>query len=554
MARQFADLHCHPTLFGFHRMRNDPQVEDDPERFHPWHVHEPNIEHMRQGKRAAEYSQCGFPQLAHSDTRLVFASLTPIERGFFQGSDEELDNFVPAMLELLSGVAVVKSAAKLARGKPFSAAREMFSVARNRGPVRELIHRVFLKYGKRRVRHLLSDDYDYWEEFEREYEFLRARDGCRERVEVAVLDGHRHRRDEVDGCYHLVDGVGTFESVSEQGDDVAVLLSIEGGHVFSMGPDGRRVDDSLIFERIRRLKELDHPIFYLTLAHHFDNGICGHARSLMDLANLVMDQRPRMHEGFERSGELGLRVVRELLDLDEGLADRGNRRILIDTRHMSPRTRWEYYNEVVRPYNARHADKTVQERRRFPKIPVISSHSAHTGVRHLSELVANADRENDHWHRNQFYAWGLNTADEDVRMVHQSEGLYGVSFDQRIVGVPPLQKVADDQWPHIMLNQIFGVVDVIMDDDRLSPASKRTIWDRICIGSDFDGMIDPVNRYSTAVDFYTFADDLRCLLGKHRHTRMINEIGVDELVEKIAWKNAYAFARRHLPSVVGDKS
>ncbi|QDG49380.1 hypothetical protein FIV42_01100 [Persicimonas caeni] len=549
MARQFADLHCHPTMFGFHRLRNDPEAEADPDRFHPWHVHEPNFEHMRRGKRAAQYSQCCFPQLAHSDTRLVFASITPIERGFFQGSDEEVGNFVPELLELVSGVTIAKSAAKLVRGKPFAAARELLGVARNRGPVRALIHRTFLKYGKQRVEHLLSRDYDYWEEFEREYDFLRRRNGDKERVEVPIPSEEGRR--EVDGCYHLVDGPDTFESVARQGDDVAVLLSIEGGHVFSIGPDGRRVDEATIFERIRRLKDLEHPVFYLTLAHHFDNGICGHARSLIDLANLVMDQRPRMHEGFEPDGDLGLRVVRELLDLDDALQDRGGRRILIDTRHMSPRTRQQYYNEVVRPYNARHADKSARERRRFPKIPVISSHSAHTGVRHLSELVANAEHENDHWHRNPFYAWGLNTADEDVRMVHQSEGLYGVSFDQRIVGVPPFQKVPEHQWPHIMLNQIFGVVDVIMDDDRLSPASKRTIWDRICIGSDFDGMIDPVSRYSTAVDFRTFADDLRRLFRKYRHTRMIEQIGVDELVEKIAWKNAYAFARRHLPSVVG---
>ncbi|MFP4596816.1 MAG: hypothetical protein ACOC9W_01605 [Persicimonas sp.] len=549
MAKQFADLHCHPTMFGFHRMRNDPDVEGDPQRFHPWHVLETNLGHMREGKRAAEYSQASFAQLAHSQTRLVFASITPIERGFFQGGEHELDNFIPELLKLVSGVTAARSATDLVRGEPMAAAKRLMAVARNRGPLRAIMHRIFLKYGRGRVRYLLSEDYDYWDEFEREYEFYLNRNGQQECVELPLPhdDGARHH--EVDGRYHLVDGLDTLEDVVEGGEDLAVLMSIEGGHVFSMGPDGTRVDDDVIFERIRRLKELPYPIFYLTLAHHFDNGICGHAHSLIDAANLVMDQRPRMHEGFEQRDELGLRIVRELLDLDDDLEDRGGRRILIDTRHMSPLTRQEYYDEVVRPYNARHDERGDTQREKFPKIPVICSHSAHTGVAGLDELIANGPAEDDNWHRNPFYAWGINTADEDVRMVHSSEGLYGVSFDQRIVGVPPGQKVPYSQWPHIMLNQIFGIVDVIMNDDRLSEADKRTIWDRICIGSDFDGMIDPVSRYATVVDFPTFAEDLRDLLHEQRHTRQIDSIGVDELVEKIAWKNAYEFARRHMPSV-----
>lgn len=550
MAQLFADLHCHPGLYAFNRMRNQPRMEQDPQKFHPWHQLDSNLDHMREGRRAAEYSQCNLAQMHASKTRLVFASITPIERGFFQGAKDELGNFVPELFKLLSGVTVAQSATQAIVGDHFAAARKLLGVARNRGPVRALLHRAVLKYSMPRVRFMLSEDYDYWEEFEREYDFFLSRHDQQVDVDWQHAAGAGIKRRRLTGRYRMIDGADALEQVIEgDEDDLAMLMSIEGGHVFSMGPDGERVDADVIFERIDRLKSLPYPIFYLTLAHHFDNGICGHAHSLIDAAKLVMDQTPRMHEGFEREDDLGLRVVREVLDLDEDLTDRGGRRILLDTRHMSPQTRKEYYDEVVRPYNERHDSKSAADKKRYPKIPVISSHSAHTGVATLDDLIANAQYEDDHWHRNPYYAWGINTCDEDIRMVHSSEGLFGLSFDQRIVGVPPRQTVHPSQWPYIMLNQIFGVVDVVMQDERLSADERLSMWDRVCIGTDFDGMIDPVTRYPTAMDLPTFADDLRELLWQHRHTRMIERVGVDELVEKIAWKNAYDFARRHLPSV-----
>ena len=547
MEQRFADLHCHPGLYGFHRMRNNPRFEQNPRQFHPWREFPSDVECMRRGERASTYCQSNFARLAHSNTRLVFASITPLERGFFEGSREEAHGFGRRVVELLSGVTAARCALYVARGQLEEAAIAALGVARSRGPVRALLHRAFMKYGIDRINYLLSDQYDYWDEFLREYAFFERSHGREHHTEIERPCPDGCTRESVSGRYQLVENARHLRRIlSDGGDDIAVLPSIEGGHVFSIGPDGRRVDRGLIFERIRTLKSLPAPIFYVTLAHHFDNGICGHARSLIDAARLLMDQSRRMHRGFERDDELGLRVVRELLDLDENLVDRGGRRILIDVKHMSPRSRQEYYDRIVRPYNARHAQLGADEGSRLPKIPVLMSHAGHSGIATLEALARNAPREDDHWHRNPFYAWGLNSSDEDIRMIHRSEGLYGVIFDQRILGVPPNQKVPERQCPHILLNQIFGVVDVIMNDDRLSEAEKRTIWDRVCIGSDFDGMIDPLSRYATALSLPQFARELRELLWRNRHTRMIAQIGVDQLVDKICWRNAYEFARRHL--------
>ena len=85
-------------------------------------------------------------------------------------------------------------------------------------------------------------------------------------------------------------------------------------------------------------------------------------------------------------------------------------------------------------------------------------------------------------------------------------------------------------------------------DERRSDDDRVKVWDRICLGTDYDGLIDPFNPYPTALSLDRFADDLREQLAKVSHTRMIEAIGVDELVEKICWKNAYEFTRRVLPA------
>src|SRR5690606_23504785 len=146
-----------------------------------------------------------------------------------------------------------------------------------------------------------------------------------------------------------------------------------GGHVFTMDPGDVRAPTQQILDRIDQLKQWPHPIFFVTIAHHFDNGICGHAHSIPDAGRLVMNQEPRMHEGFEEEDDIGRRVVRALLDLDTSLEPQGGRRILIDCKHMSPQTRRQYYAEFVTPYNAKAADNG------WPVIPVFFSHAAYSG-------------------------------------------------------------------------------------------------------------------------------------------------------------------------------
>lgn len=542
MPKLFADLHVHPTLYQFNRMRNDPSFEGDPDRFHPWHVLPSNVKHLAQGERGATYTQASIPKLVAGRCRLAFASITPIEKGFFDGRLAAGSKpFALELLKWVTGAVPVIGAAKWAMADKDGALREFAGILRNRGPLRQFVQSVFLKYHRKRVLHLMSEEFDYWDEFLREYDFMVRRNGVVSGTsfELPSDDGPVARQ--VEGAYHLISDPGQLESIIGGGErDVALVLSIEGAHTLSIGPDQERVDEAVLFERIDALKALPHPILFITLAHHFDNGLCGHARSIPDAAKLVMDQTARMNLGLERENDLGGRVVRGFLGLDDALQDTGQGRILIDCKHMSARARQEYYAEVIGPYNASAEGPA-------PQIPVIFSHAAYSGVRTLDEQVADLEHEGDGWLVRDYYGWNLNICDDDVRQVFASQGLIGLVFDQRVLGRRPGVKLADRELKHLLFRHLFAVVDVIWQDDRIAAEDRPRVWDCVCLGTDYDGMIDPVAPYATVLSLDDLADDLRTVLVAEQHTRGIAEIGVDELIEKIAWRNAYDLALRHLP-------
>lgn len=546
----FADLHCHPTLYGFNRLRNSAG-EDDPEVFQPWHVPPSDVEAMEAGKRGASYAQIDLPKMVLSGVRIVFASITPIEAGFFRGSPDRSQNtsFSGELLRLASGGTAFKTVRALMNRGPQGALYEATALLRNEGPVRQLLQKAIMRYPLERIRFMMSGPYDYWEEFLLEYSYLRARDGVPSSGVAEYVEGGQARSTPVSGTYHLIRDPEHLAEVMAAGE-IAVVLTIEGAHTFSIGVDQERVPEAVLFERIAALRALPQPLFFLTVAHHFDNGFCGHAHSVPDAGRLVMDQSKRMHEGLEPAGNLGKRVFLELLDLAQGedgaLVDRGGKRILLDAKHMSPRTRKAYYSEIIEPFNA---SRSGEESR--PALPVIFSHGAWSGVETLDGLIANEANEDDNWHMGIGNAWGINLSAEDMRAVHRSGGLVGLVFEQRILGARPGQAKHADRMPQVVFHQLFALVDAVLLHDGTPEETKASVWDCLCLGTDYDGFIDPVSCYPTAMELPRFAEELRAWLEVHQDTRGIKALGVETLVEKICWRNAHTLLERHLPAACG---
>ena len=535
--RFFADLHAHPSLYGYNRMRQTER-ELDPQRYHLWQPMAQNLADMARAKRGATYAQADPPKLLKGRCKLTFASITPIERGFLLPSEATRSALPKETFKLLSGATAARAALAASRGQRAEALHQALALFRDGGAVRAALGRAVLGYGARRVRFMMSSEYDYWEDFQAELDFLTRRDGQLTSVHAPGLGP-------VTGRYTMLKDRADFDRLLDDEDDgLLMALTIEGAHTFSIDEHGERRPAAAIFHRIEELKELETPLLFLTLAHHFDNGLCGHAHSMPDPIAALCDQRPRLNQGFEPERDLGRRVARRLLSLDEALQDTGERRVLIDCKHMSALTRSQYYAEIIEPANRLRASQDLEP------LPVIFSHASYSGVRTLKALRRDAAREDDRWRIGGHYAWALHCCDEDIAMILKTRGLFGLCFDQRVAGQGGSQHVHPEQLHQLLLNQLLGAVDAVMLRDDLPASERVAIWDCLCIGSDFDGMIDPVSAYPTALSLQAFAEDLRRSLQEIAHTRLIGQVGVDALVEKIAWQNATRFLERWLPDAI----
>ena len=478
-----------------------------------------NVSAEKRGGRATRYSQVHPTKMAAGDLRIAFASITPIEKGFFLTTVDP-SNWKKEVVALFSGKTLTKTALSLLKKEKQRAGHHATGVLRNNGPFRLMLQRVFMGYSFSRIRFLKSPEFDYWEEYLKEISFYEN-----------GLDK------EVEGwSYRLIDSAEALQECVASQKELAMILTIEGAHTFSVKGDDSIEKESIILSRIADLKAQTWPVFFITFSHHFYNGLCGHAKSIMDSGCLIMNQEEGLGEGFTT---LGWRALRELLSIDDKNRDLDGARILIDCKHMSPLGRKQFYENIVTPYNRRRSKKRE-------KIPVIISHAAYNTFSTLEELINNIDQEDDDFCREGFLAWGINYCDEDIRIVVQSEGLIGLCFDRRICGVRASDRLTTSFVKNALIKQIIATVEVAWTDESLSKKEKTRIWNCISIGTDFDGLIDPLPRYSSATSLSLFAEDLKEALELASEKYGILEIGVEEIVEKISWRNAYDFGLKHL--------
>ncbi|HEX5169292.1 MAG TPA: hypothetical protein VFW11_08960, partial [Cyclobacteriaceae bacterium] len=98
----FADLHCHPSNRMFNALRQskgDPfeklPFTSPPLRHTLWYqMPEDTKNKQEQIKKAfsgdmAAFPQCDIRSLTDADTRLVFAAIYPLEKGFFMGNERK---------------------------------------------------------------------------------------------------------------------------------------------------------------------------------------------------------------------------------------------------------------------------------------------------------------------------------------------------------------------------------------------------------------------------------------------------------------------------------
>lgn len=537
MKRKFSDLHCHNHMRAHFHMQEKERKFTRKGEFSPWTVIASNSKKQDKGKMGASYSQIDLVKCWNANLRLTFNSLYPLERQFVQGMDPKITED--------------KWYHFVARG-----------ILGHSGIRRDLLQTAYMRIPDKVIDYFQSSNYDYWESLNREKEFVWLDSGKRIKknqihVPGAILGdrkaAEKRAKEDPDSyvaenaSYRIPKNRAELQKSLADDTEITMVITIEGAH--SLGTDRvKSVQD--ISDRVQFIKNVwEFPVFFLTFAHHFDNHLCGHAHSIPGAGKVLMKQRPHMNEGFRRNGR---RIIREILGLnlagerDESLGYR----ILIDVKHMAARSRMEFY-DLVKSCLAN-----------GDRIPVIASHCGYSGIKTLQDHIDLEKKEKDDYtdSSGKFNAWNINLCDEDIEIIIKTRGLIGLSFDQRILGITSddLKKdktrVQKRNSIQLIWENIEGYVKSAYSNPNLTDAEKSRIWKCLTIGTDFEGLIDPVDPFPTALSFELMANQLveeidlarKDLQATHlAHFRSKAE--VEKWVDDFCYTNAEEFVMENYP-------
>lgn len=328
-----------------------------------------------------------------------------------------------------------------------------------------------------------------------------------------------------------------------------------------------------------------HPPFFVTFSHHFYNHLAGHSPSIDGLVNFITRQRVStlqyggpghpfkplvvFYAGIHR---WALPVVNQLLGRHSG--QQRVRRVLVDVKHMSPQARLDYYAMVQLQQAA------------GDRIPIIMSHTGVSGRKDMQRSIdLDFELHPDEQERSKYFYDGvINLFDDEIKTIIGSDGLIGMMIDERrIMGVtrninksrgkalPPesgmdkkqfrnltgyaqakmselnlckhdlawkgksrtaiekeskkireeLRSVADQLkrvYLSVLLRQIFHIVAV----------GGKEAWHHLTLGTDYDGVINPIDIYPRAEDM----TDLRQDLIDHWQTQLAAPRAINQVYRK----------------------
>jgi len=314
-----------------------------------------------------------------------------------------------------------------------------------------------------------------------------------------------------------------------------LILAIEGGHVLDGG-------GTSYLENLDSLKQGPYAFLYLTLTHLTHFTLCTHAFGMKLINNNAFKPQGL---GISPSG---YQVIDKAYDASQG------RRILIDIKHMSLYARLKFYE--------------YRKQKGYTAIPLVASHAAATGISYkkLPSFVRKTPEATSLFVRvkykkpagisgsqglggfkTSFNPWSINLFDEDIQEIIQSGGLIGLSLDQRIVGAGKVaaeffsRKEFETLYPRKKLEERDSLPDEDLEAEEESEfelehelnitesftlnSKKHTrylcnnllhmvkvggpaAWKQLCIGSDFDGLINPINSCTSATHYAYLEQDL----------------------------------------------
>lgn len=476
MNNKYVDFHCHPAMkpFGksFNLLPNGKNSTKTENQNSVWWYNPPSFidKVINYLSGLTKFSQANFSSLAYGGVEVVCVSLYPLEKWFIRNKIKN-----ETFLDLASNFA--------------------------------------MGIGQNRIDHI-QEMTNYFEDLEKEYRFYKQ------------LDGQVIELPEGKFCYKLVKNNHEIKTIQQTNSTdittICVILSIEGMHVLNTGLK-QSPNETEVLSNLNRIKNWEHRPLFVTFTHHFWNHLCGHSASLSGFVKKHTDQSEGMNEGFT---ELGKKVLQGLLDNTNG------KRILIDIKHMSSKSRNEYFDYL--------------EKCNLTTVPIIVSHGACNGLQsadHPHIEITKSGKKLNHD--------DINFYDDELIKIVKSEGIFALQLDERRIANPETLKnlpnaIKRNKIMHYRSSLLWNQVQHIIE---VCDAQNLFAWDCIAIGTDFDGIIDPLNSFWTAEELPFLADFLERHAFTYMQNRVFNNsknrIKPDEIIERIFSTNGLRFFERH---------
>ncbi|EAY31655.1 amidohydrolase family protein [Microscilla marina] len=506
----FADLHCHPTMKPF---RQVPQANIFDNIDTQGACQELNWLTRPAAKNIVKVSQTNIMKCQQGKLRLMFASIHAPERKFF-----DLKDWVEFMLEFSANDQTVKLGVCMT------------------GFDRSVVEGYIDAHRKNKDQAI-----HYFDETQREYEYL-------------VMQAKQNE------CIGIAGDYEELQRILSTPDSVAIIPTIEGMHSLAIFTNFEQ--QNLSFDQVNdtsdpyyqhfatqyqinigRIKSWgggNHAPFFITFTHYFWNLLCGHAKSVESFA---MSQSFNLDKGFSALGKV---AVQALLSRENG------RRILVDTKHMSVASRRDFY-DIWDHYKSQ-----------GDSFPIICSHAALTGKATLSDLEASYDK--GHVLENEYFnTWSINLCDEDVRYIHQSGGLLGLMFhDERMPGglakqaIEKAKALPDAQERYDQMRNEYLRLWMVNALQAVRAINDVSAWDILCIGSDYDGILNGFDIYEDVACY----PDLQLHLFQYLHNplpcpfveglqtkedikKLYFGLTPEQIMEKVLYKNVDNFMMRY---------
>lgn len=372
----------------------------------------------------------------------------------------------------------------------------------------------------------IQNNLDYFKDLIGEYEFMK--------------ELHQKEYDIPGGKfkYIIVKNFGELEfyvSSEKESDEIKniyIIVTIEGMHDLISRAD-QPIDEVSLLHNIDIIKNWEYKPFFMTFAHHFYNKLCGHARTMYGFPmNVLLNQKVGMDEGFT---EVGWKALKKLIDNQDG------KQIHIDIKHMSVISRKAYIKFLKEEYT---------EDYKKLKYPIIISHGACNGKMNDMNPVFTPGLEKT---AARMFPEDINFYDDEILEMARSGGIIGLQLDERRIATQAYIRSlrtneSRNKRMHSNSKMIWNNIQHIV---QLLDMNDMFAWKYMAIGSDFDGMIDPINLFWTSEEM----DDLLQFTERHAENyfndpstvfkNSANRITAAEVVDRIFRVNAFEFFRTY---------